>query len=1616
MDLNITAPMSFKDKGKRSVNYIKIDSELNEKINLILKDDSNNIKLINFLEINEFDKFVSYWAHYSLINDNTNFNDSNGKLLKLVEKIVANEADLISFRVGIINSFKSIINNHMKIVYRCLNNKNGLVLKILKSMIEFDSIIANEIFQKFDFSLSIIPKLLENQKNPIDLKDSKGLNYNRFSFISFFISLGTNLPYFHRKDLLTNNPKIINNLWKFIMEDNLQLVKIILQFFNSKVLQEINFKRSTKCKILNENFMHKIQLLFNKIDKKDAETYDLYISFLEDLTCTSKFGLIFPNDKIWQTTSTGVIIKMNNINFRINNNLIYIFLTTLKPWESFNQMSLTIKILKANHDLVPIYMNWMIQHGGGYHDPALSSWWIGRTLLYSNILQLPLPEVFTTKSDIVSIDSIFQSKIILENISLAPITKSSLIKGLDCDKMILIQFSLQLILYQLKKLKQVLKTKSNFNKQELIELVFDGIPDITKIIETYNRLADEENFNLIKLSLLIILKQYEMINPSTTSNSNLIKLTNVGINSIINHVDTCSDYDLVLLDCFLTILSIQDKESELKWWNRNDKDTNSLFTSMIKLSTKKDMKQSFASQILLLLSNLTSQSLLFKEKLLISPIFALIKSFKNLELIPISVWKLIDEAISRSVKTPYKYIDLSHGNYNDTSIFIIAIFEQIKFVLQGDKDNASHILSWFYQFLRLTIICGETKEDIINLAKEYLKDYDTGSLLELLEFNKTSSVEANTSFGDLMINTSNKDLSVNIIEKKVITSKYDFAATISRIQLILKDKSVKDKDSLIILLFSKISNFILSANDEELTSYCLTKTFYNHFLSNFDQESILIFELLNELYNLLPKDVTSKQSEYSLLVFNEIQKKLPQTQQKILSNFTWMISNAQLEQTINNSISNDIIDLKLGLLAIERSIKINIRFFNNLLSQPGTPIRDQIVSNLIECDLVNYENVNEEMNLILSNKANHIFIKNFINSNIKDDILLHLIDKDVQDKYLTCYIAYSIGLVEQVGENSKINDYFKKSVQISIDLLKSNDPKLEWKQLLVILSNGEKNITQENKSELINLLFKYIETHGDKYGFISEFADLMIKLVDTTNSDFTKWLHKSMLYITKMYAELDELNSNFDRFLQNIEKIVEKVFIWKLVPTAILNTQLEVFFNHKKWIKKESYLHFASTLVSKATNQVIEFEKLIQIFTNNESNVLKLNPTNEDHLSRVISATIISNLFNFNPSKLSNLMILDNLLLLYLGSIRKEDQILRSLLMKIEAKLTKSWMIKVRNWELVEESEVELPRLVTQEKLGFTINISKKFIKNLIKHNVNNLPNNEYDASIYDIEFLLLLILNNEELVKIGGEAEKVEESSTKDETSINFNLEQLISNGLLQLIVLNINNSNENVRNITKIIIQNLINNTGTFKDGNIYKVYLSNLLFSISDSSTTISEVVIYMYSNFANILNNPGHFLYEKVFRYVLSTPKIKDIPLFHGIQLGADNQEDFYYKEVRWLIETVSEGISNKQDLELIKNKGFIEWVMNLLNSPYLNQGLKTLIYRFLSKIQSIDQGSDLLITRFGALSQLELEKGVNVKELALRFGISIGNSKRIKNWTAGDLENVVKRVCKEKKSA
>ncbi|GEQ66772.1 hypothetical protein JCM33374_g435 [Metschnikowia sp. JCM 33374] len=218
-------------------------------------------------------------------------------------------------------------------------------------------------------------------------------------------------------------------------------------------------------------------------DMNDFNEFKLnLIKFINTLVSDSNKGITYPVD-------FGSPLVVNNITFNINNKLIYTLLTVMKPWDSFNQLQFVMQILNHNHELLPPYMNWIVSNCGGYHDPTLSSYWMGHTLLYSEILKSPhLP----VKADFVS---------------LLHLSKSALTECISFPSDMVKQLGLQTILLQLQKL-----SKAKAVTQSIKDFVLSNLPSHASFLP----LLTHKN-KLIKLTATSIVTLQEELAPKSSS-------------------------------------------------------------------------------------------------------------------------------------------------------------------------------------------------------------------------------------------------------------------------------------------------------------------------------------------------------------------------------------------------------------------------------------------------------------------------------------------------------------------------------------------------------------------------------------------------------------------------------------------------------------------------------------------------------------------------------------------------------------------------------------------------------------------------------------------------------------------------------------------------------------------------------------------------------------------------------------------------------------------------------------------------------------------------------------------------------------------------------------------
>ncbi|ODV97685.1 hypothetical protein PACTADRAFT_47555, partial [Pachysolen tannophilus NRRL Y-2460] len=1540
---------------------------------------------------------------------------------------------------------------------------------------------------------------------------------------------------------MINNKRILINFFKFLNTDSNEIILEILNVLDLKILKELNFKKTTKCKIFNEPVLIKLISLYGI-----PELREKVHEFLITLTTDDKYGIVFQDsNKIWSKTissgisgssisssstvtldnGSGAPIKANEKVFKIHNKLIYTLLTNLKPWEDDLQQQLAIKVLRKSSELVAPLMNYLFQLHGS-NEPRLSSFWIGQTLFLINVISTPIDENLYDRLSLLNTEeqADLDFSLIMESIVPSPITKTSLIKGFQSESLFIKQIVSQLVLHIFKKLDSILELLNFFHdnstivqiKAQIIDnLISKYLPDLSIMITTLSDLVKNNNKNtdkLLMLSLTMIIKHYLTTFPSLSMSNNFQIPNQIYIN-VLEDEKNLQSIDIILLDNYLQLYndSTSSTNSIYKWWNFNGT-SNSFFTSLIKLTVLNNFNSSsINNKIITLLENLTNSTIIFTSgKVLYSQILPLLHSLElSFNLITddkerTKIWTLIDESISRCVRAPYKYLDKSRS-VNDKEVispFVVTLFEQWAFI-----ENDKNIKIWLVLFIRYLSIIGEPIDDLIKLARESydIKFIDRND--PLLDHNNYESkiakinegpFENDDSFFEYVLTTPLKKMLKN---NKIPFNNWDLIGLVTRLKFIIQDDNLKydsNVQEILIEMCSKLGNYLISLDD--VTFFINNKKFWKDlFISDIEivnEKLIYVSGLINEIFSQLK---VNKDNEFSKHVMELLSLSggnnitLPQSVELLIGSCLWCLQDADLRELLKISKIKILKPLILNV-NIERNAKLSTNEIIELLSENNAALLAEIIDKQLVVDKnesLFSKILFDAFEFSISNDNYYPIIRAILKAkpNLLEPFIETLMEKDDLEQHKSLYIFVGSS-ISNSSSSSLVPKFLSKIINITIDDFceflnntETQDLNNYIKDYLRLVNNSIEFLAKDEISRILNSLLgsSKIVTNAS-YIFSFEFVELISKNIGTDSNNVIRlWLNKAMLYVTKKFSESESLSSNFMNFLKSMKSIIFNLNVWNYIPSAVLNTQLEVILN-SEWVCDENVLEYINLILLSAAEykKMIEFSKLFQIFINNETNVLLGFPHLHYSRSRYYSSLIIWQLFEFDAAKNSSVATQEKVLLFYLGSLRAEDLILKEILIQLEANLSKSWIDRVNNWEFTEElsnDEIELigeSRLVVLDNVnGLMVNLSKKFLNNSIDdyHIENfkapkiasnkmigisknwdylndfhehmtimlnfNKTGNRYQSTIYDPEFLIMLIISNDELV-------------TKEDDHSLLHFKKILDSKLLQYIVMNLANINLNLIKIVKIVILNLLRSIEkNEKEYKVFKVYLNNLLNTLRESESTensIPPLTLIMISRLIPILNNPGHFLYEKSCRYLLNSNKFKtnDLPLFKYIANPDDSAEENenYYKQINWLLDSTIKSLKTSKDLKILIKTGYIEWILNLSQSNYIAPNLRTLILQTLSKIQEIDGGVDLLIKSFGILANAEqnLQKFnafkisnenkkrltrekllneqsiIDYQKLMLRFKVCADNNKnenskkRLMEWYNNDLDNCVKRIC------
>ncbi|KAG7901768.1 hypothetical protein KL935_001728 [Ogataea polymorpha] len=1600
---------------------------------------------------------VQAFSYYSTVNDHSGLSQILQKLVRLIRLGISYQ----ELHKPCSTLIQDILSTHnIKIFYRCLNNQKGGItnpaLRLLSSSLEFRKGAYVDLFlDNFDLSLKVLPQLLVPIKSEMeDPSKCKTKSSIRSNFILFWVSLCTQANPLTRKDLLFNNRKIITNWIKYMAtHDSYDTIRQTLTFLDKYIIEERSYKKMTKCKIFGDYIPKKLLELYGVEAVRD-EVHE----FLTKLAKDHEVGLVFSDDRN-MTDTTGASVTIGDHTFKIHNKLIFSLIASCKPWTDLKQLDLIVSVLSAVPELVPCY-NYNLGQTIGVHDPKLSALYIAESLLLTKIIRLPVAEKV--------LESNSPASLVVEYICPNSLRRTSFSKALSTDIGLVRHIGSQLLVDVLQKLQKSYPFMNPDVRNEVLEILINQrLPDFSLIIGALNDCYKSEPYN--KLLIVNLLKACEYYQAVLNQ---CVPMTLPKIN--IGQENEFKAIDLTILESYLKFNS---DSQQSKWFNAGTA-KNSLFTTILRLPYR--LKEAhMRTKVVGVISNLIDSSLSFvdcrqENSILITQAYALVYALdqfsryvKNEEDID-AICKTLDEAISRVMRTPYRYIDITRDFGKPMSPFYVAAIEQAKFA------TTDSVKVWVNLLTRYMFLIGEPLDSMKKVLLKYWSDdqleFDNFES-SLKEFCSLFYGDEEVSFFEMVVNYPVSKLK-KAVSTKVAMSDIDAIGLLRRLQLLASDETMRlaDIESIVVELFSKLANYLAQRTSSQYDAFDQVDLFKTKYWSPLyvngvhSEKQYFVAGLLNEMfYSLFELDhsIRARLTDYENYVHNF--KSPVMEEQQILASSLWVLDDSKL---LGHLFDPTIIQSKVLELAALRDVEVDA---NDL-----TKVADFVTETSLHfyVKLVSRTNFEEFQIITLAQKAQqnelvYSALSAILRSNA-DIARILLTNRGPAINSSVHGLNYLITLNEHAQSESlrleleniaaeKLQDFLSTSTA-------SNVP------IYVKLLAGSAS------SDLFARLMEFPPFYNNAaYIFSPESAYYVSQSVD--NVDLLKqWCSKAILYSTKMFAEKDTLPEKFLTFISSLKELLLKIDIWTIVPPSILNSHLEVLFS-EQWIRSEDILHYVSWLLMTTTSKTIQHSKHVQLFINNKFNVLNELPSKSNLSARFYSTIILYYLVQVGP--VSNFDVAKRILQFYSGSLRADDLILKHILMEIEQHVGQSWLAFVADWEFLDADSYEssTTRFITSSAHGLIVNLSKKFINNSIARfsgscNDFSLPaakkptwqdwedflghnsvilehaviSDIYERTIYDPEFIMLLIVNNDELFK-----------TQQDYVAVD--VRRLVETDILQFIVMNMSNCNEEVRHISRKILQSCYltidtelkqltelkedkaktkgsadrakTDVGTlhlfsFKDRLTFKVYLGNLL----STKEECSPVITIMLSHLIPVLNNPGHYLYEKAYRYILGGSKFRpfDIPLLKAVtqhfvadkHLGHSRFDENYYKQLSWVISTLTKSLSHQDDLKVINRSGILEYLMALTGSPFLSFKHQQEIVHLLHKIAELPNGADLLIRSYGVLSFTEIQRlrlstdtvSSNFQLLDWqRFAVKahVTADKRAYEWTSDDLNRSVKRV-------
>ncbi|SGZ41220.1 uncharacterized protein HGUI_03420 [Hanseniaspora guilliermondii] len=1619
------------------------------------------------------------FSMYAYTNDHKNWTQTIIRLDKLITCLSQYESNseedtlIQDYANTLIDKF---ITTEMKTVYRALNNLRGSItnpmLRLLQSIVGFNNgRYVDQFISYFDFSLPSITRVLTPHKSELNANTQESImdekqyqNSLRFNFIKFFTSLLSYSPSILRKDLLLENNKIMVALSKYISKvDSDECVILLLNTFIEKVINESSFKKATKCKIFHEFLLTNILKKYQK-KETDIECKKKIIEFFNILFTDSDAGMVFENPKPWNSINANDdknLIVVNDKKYKLNNKYIFNTIAKFKPWEDEMQMNILIKILHNAPELVAPYVN-QLHHLNGNNEAKMTSFWIGQTLTLNRIINLPIPDIIIRQGSesqgsledeeqdegVYAEETNYSIQTLIDIVVPPSITPLNLKQYINNNSDFVKHIGCQIITSILNKLKLITNFLNDQNSKaivfsnDLINQVQSKLPDLHEYLKSvdivYKKNIESPNLLLIS-ELTNIMSLYNQVftnvnNQFKLNNDNVFNKLIVKGSSVKDNNQECglNGLELNIIDKYM---ELQESNDAYKWWNKNNSDF-SLFTALLKMGYRDQL--GLQKKITKILQNLTEKQKLFNRDILIAcPITALMESlilvFKQGDMV--NVWNLIDQSVQRTVTAPYKYIDMG-VDFEYCSPLISCLSEQVSFF----SEEGELVKKWLSIFAYKMALIGD------HGCVDYVK-----SKLGL--------------FFDIKQHSENIDL-----EKSDITTN-QFCEIVSLL-------SINDFNSKQDTILEKLNLFLVSSDAGLNQRLINSSLFDNIFCGNDEQLISNVVKMLKK--NDITLDITSKKN-----VYNNFINIIKQGDHHVSLNILNSLDKCSTIKYITEN--KDLkVDTKCNVLLLFKMIHYDLisyaeydEYLFNVLVDCGVYIPKKVWESLFDIKDFGAMVVNKYI-LISSKDFLNILTEKFYSQAVQYFNNIYSENKD----NITPDLIYYGSLLKL--ETEEIINGLKGDAMNLANKVAENEKILP--DILSFIA-AFCNCTDEQEQRILNDVVDYL-INSSKHKFSSFAIKFITQLLSLNKIDVNSvkiWCYKCFLYINKKSAIIEANEYSSDEFMNIFNELGNLIRVfnpWQYIPKIILNTGVEIILS-QKWCFKKEVVEYIINLCNQSYDEMFETKKYIQMVFNSEFSSFKdVHPSPEN---KNLVAILINTLFYKNVKVNSDINISLLLAENYDGTTSLKDRIFYNIMQAIEANTSVSWTQRIGSWDFIESSNGQddvviddyedlvsndKEKLIMKEKELLSISINKSMILKTINNYrfvdsseiiTKSCYLNEWDELlkkevvlsanennlIYDSRFIMLLILQNNELVN----TVEIDENEQTEVTRFNF--KSLIRSGLFSLIIVSLSFKDDENSLIAFEIIKHMVNTlpkndveTQKVKVDLMISIFLKKIMFSFNENKKmTPGEfappIFWFILSQISFIILDPKHFLYEQIYKWVLSKPKLVkyEIPImniFVNFQVKTQDFENLT-KCLNWLLKNVVNGIKSVDDINYLRLVKMFEFILNFDNNCYANRLTRIYLNRFIERVQRIVVDYSI-ITRYGVLSSLEskkyandmkmamkknlktnveeykqflmlLQENLNIQEIVSRFNVTLVSNKRLIDWTENDGLNISKRVCK-----